>query len=290
MSLLLHAITARALEAIQGHTSGSVVFYGPAGLGKATAAQALARRLNCLGDGAGLCAHCRQIEAGSFPDLITITRGDKQSIGIEQVRTVINELALRPFEAKTTRVVLVDEAHTLTAEAQNALLKLLEEPPARTLIILVAERLEALLLTVRSRCRPVRFVRPAEADVVALVEAQTGAKPVEAARLAALSGGVPGLAIRLARDPAAADALDALGREVTSDHSLFDRLLLAGRMSQDRAGLERLGTAMHRQAVQSAAETPPAARLAALEVFRRHLAAGVAPRVAFERLMMEMSA
>src|ERR1019366_6736817 len=121
MKTLLHSKTAASLQALTKSPSGSVIFHGPRGIGKATAAAELARVL----------------DVGSYPDLITVDRGEKQGIAIEQIRTLIGTLALRPYYAGRTRLVIIDEAHLLTHEAQNALLKLLEEPPPHTLIILI---------------------------------------------------------------------------------------------------------------------------------------------------------
>src|SRR5260370_117979 len=89
-------------------------------------------------------------------DRRTPRRGPKSSKSNEQRRLLTAELTLKPYAAGT-HVVFIDEAHLLTPEAQNALLNLLEESPGRTLIVLVAEQPEALLLTVRSRCRMVHF-------------------------------------------------------------------------------------------------------------------------------------
>jgi DNA polymerase-3 subunit delta' len=295
MKTLLHAKTNAHLDAVIAHPTGSVIFHGPRGLGKATAARELAAMLNCLGTPPDQCANCRQIEAGNFPDLLTIDRGEKASIAIEQIRRLVSELALRPYGAKGTRVVIIDGAHLLTTEAQNALLKLLEEPPPRTLIVLVAEHLEALLLTVRSRCRFVHFVRPGEAAVAGLLERTASVKPSAAAAIAALSAGAPGTALTLAAHPDEAEGLLALTQDAsgTQERSLFQRLLLAGRLAAAGTDVARFGEALHNRTIAglAAGEIAPATAtvwLAALERFRTHLGAKVAPRVALERLMLEL--
>jgi DNA polymerase-3 subunit delta' len=290
MKTLLHAKTQAHLDAVTARPTGSVIFHGSHGLGKATAARELAAMLNCLGTPPDQCANCRQIEAGNFPDLITIDRGEKASIAIEQIRRLVSELALRPYGAGGTRVVIIDGAHLLTTEAQNALLKLLEEPPPHTLIVLVAEHLEALLLTVRSRCRLVHFVRPGEAAVAELLERTTSLKPSAAAGIASLSAGAPGTAITLAAHPNEAEGLLALTQDASG---LFQRLLLAARLAAAGTNVARFGEALHNRTIARLAsgEIAPATAtvwLDALERFRTHLGAKVAPRVALERLMLEL--
>ena len=296
MKTLLHAKTSAQLDGVRARAAGSVIFHGPRGLGKSSAARELAAILNCLDENpGGTCAHCRQLAAGNFPDFIWIDRGDKASLGIEQIRGLTSELSLRPFGAKATRVVVIDQAHLLTLEAQNALLKLLEEPPPSTLIILVAEQLQSLLVTVRSRCRSVQFVRPAEADVAALLVDRHGLTGPQAASLASASAAAPGTAINLAGSSAESQALMDLATDAQLAQSkpLFERLLLAGRLASAGADLERFAEALHHRIIRSLTDgqvEPQAASawLDALERFRQHLAAKVSPKVALERLMLEL--
>jgi DNA polymerase-3 subunit delta' len=295
MSALLHPKTARQLDAIQAAPLGSVIFHGPRALGKATAARQLAAALNCTGGQPGVCANCRQIAAGNFPDFIWIERTDKASITLEQVRGLTGGLSLKPYQPGATRVVVIDQAHLLTTEAQNALLKLLEEPPPATLIVLIAEHIEALLLTVRSRCRTVQFIRPEAAAIAQLLTDTQGLTGPQAAQLAAASAGSPGAALNLAAHPAEAEALLALAQDaqLPGGRSLFDRLLLAAKLVAAGADLERFGEALHRRIINAleTGELEPATAspwLAALERFRTHLRAKVSPRVALERLMLEL--
>ncbi len=267
MSARLHPKTATQVDALREHPFGSVIFHGPRGIGKAGAARELATRLNCLGDEPAKCTNCRQIEAGNFPDLITVGLLDKASLSIEQVRGLTAALALRPFTAGSVRVVIIDPADQLTPEAQNALLKLLEEPPPRTLVILVAQHLGALLVTVRSRCQAIFFVR-ADTDPSS---AQTADSQEVDAQLSL--------------------AADAAGVEA---QTLFDRLLLAARLASTGADLERFGEALHRRVIArlEANELDASSAntwLSALERFRLQLRAKVTARVALERLMLELS-
>ncbi len=296
LNVLVHAKTRAQLETIIARPTGSLIFHGARGIGKVTTARELATILNCLGDSAGLCTNCQQIAAGNFPDLIMIDCGDKTSITIEQIRGLTSSLALQPYSPGGTRVVVVDGAHLLTPEAQNALLKQLEEPPSRTVIILATERLEAMLLTVRSRCRTVHFVPPGEKAVAAMLSGLPGLTSQIATAAAGASVGMPGLAVSLAHHPAEIEVLNTLSREATGagEQSLFNRLLLAGRLISGGTDLKQFGGALHNRIIASlrdneAVSGSAAGRLDALERFRRALAAKVSPRVALERLMLELS-
>lgn len=295
MTLLLHDLTTRQLAAAVAAPAGSYVFHGPRGIGKATAARDLARQLNCQGDTAGLCKPCRQFVAGSYPDLLVLQPEGRASITIEQVRTLGHTLTLSPYYAEGARIVIIDEAQALTIEAQNALLKLIEEPPARTHFVLVAEQLESLLPTVCSRVAPVYFAPVTMAAVADLLVGYHDVEAAEARRLAELAAGAPGLAIQLANDEAAADSLAELDEAASSAlaATVFDRLLLARRLVDNKADLMTLAGRLQRRitlGLVAGAELPQRAahRLAALEHFRRGLVANVGPRVALERLMLEL--
>jgi DNA polymerase-3 subunit delta' len=194
----------------------SLLFTGPDGVGKRLAARAVAEALNCLspsnGDACGACTACRRIAKATHPDVITIEPPDAGAIKIESVRPAIAATAYKPFEGRC-RVVIVDEAERLTDDAQNALLKNLEEPPAGSVFILVTSRPEMLLATIRSRCSQLRFGRLAAADVARLLAERHGVPSDEAHAMAAVADGSPGHALEAGskayRDARAA-ALSAL--------------------------------------------------------------------------------
>ena len=154
----------------------SLILAGPAGVGKRRVAMAVAAALNCLDpqagdlplDACGKCASCRRIERGVHPDVVTIEPGDSGSIKIEPIREVIDRAGFRPFEGRR-RVVVIDEADAMVAQAQNALLKTLEEPPSASVFLLVSSMPDALLPTVRSRCPLLRFAALPVADVVTVL-------------------------------------------------------------------------------------------------------------------------
>jgi DNA polymerase-3 subunit delta' len=293
MTALLHPRTQVQLDAIVRVHKGSYLFHGLRSVGKATAAYDLARRLNCLGDDAALCAACRQYDAGTYPDLITLRPEDKPSITIEQVRQLTSALSLSLYVAAGVRVVIIDDAHALTTEAQNALLKLIEEPPPQTIFILIADHAEALLPTVRSRCTAVYFPRLAADTIAAWLLQHHSVKPTLAAEFAAASDGAPGVAVALATHPDQAEARINLHRAAIAApaRSIFERLLLAGRLASDKADLAQFAQALHTATLSQLRDGTTSSaiadhRLAALEQFRRQLQAKVASRVALERLML----
>jgi DNA polymerase-3 subunit delta' len=143
----------------------ALLLAGPAGVGKRRVAMAIAQAVNCLQprasdelerDACGKCAPCRRIERGMHPDAIVIEPGDTGSIRIDAVRDVIDRAGYRPFEGRR-RVVIIDDADGLMPQAQNALLKTLEEMPAASIFLLVSSMPDALLPTVLSRCPRLRF-------------------------------------------------------------------------------------------------------------------------------------
>lgn len=135
----------------------------------------------------GHCRSCRKIEAGTHPDLIRV-KPTGPFIRIDQIRELCRILAMKPYEAEY-RTVLISEAHRMNAEAGNALLKMLEEPPDRTILILTASNAADMLPTIVSRCRHIRF-NPIPVTLLAreLMEKQ-GMTFENAHALAVLSGG-----------------------------------------------------------------------------------------------------
>lgn len=203
--LVGHAQTLAALgRAGRRQPFPSLVFSGPASVGKRLCGIWYAAFLNCLDrDEAAPCSgcgSCRKLNAGHHPDLhfATVPEG-KTVIGVGEIRELIHQLQYAPFEGNF-RVLIVENAEKLTDEAQNALLKTLEEPPSRAVIVMVTPLFGALLPTVASRCRAVRFGLLPEAEVKAHLLSR-GAPPEQAARLARLSRGAPGIALRLLDSP-----------------------------------------------------------------------------------------
>jgi DNA polymerase-3 subunit delta' len=139
----------------------ALIFSGPEGVGKHTCALMIAKALNCPnktnGDFCAECSSCRKIQSGTHPDVMTISVEDEATqIKIAQVRQTLGMLALQPLEGRN-KVFIIDPADALNAEAANALLKGLEEPPENSFFILVTVNVHELLFTVRSRCQIYNF-------------------------------------------------------------------------------------------------------------------------------------
>ncbi|MBI2555539.1 MAG: DNA polymerase III subunit delta' [Candidatus Rokubacteria bacterium] len=189
-----------------GRVAHAYAFVGPPGVGRKLTAMAFAKSLLCPSAGCEQCPACRKIEAGIHPDfmLIAPTFPEGKTSGtplirIEAIRQLEQRAALRPAES-AWKVFIVDDAGRMTAEAPQAFLKTLEEPPARTVIILILTQTRELPATVLSRCQVVRFMPLHEEEAVALLQSR-GMDEGTARLLARASQGRPGLALAL--DPAA---------------------------------------------------------------------------------------
>ncbi|HVI93856.1 MAG TPA: DNA polymerase III subunit delta' [Anaeromyxobacter sp.] len=210
----------------RGTLHHAYLFGGPAGVGKATAARLLAQAANCEGpgggpdDACGACGPCRKIARGVHPDVLLIAeeramakagvwepkggRTPSKDIVVDQVRDVVDRrLALKRFEGRR-RFVVVDPADAMNPQAQNALLKTLEEPPDDTTLVLVAASPDALLPTIRSRCVRVPFAPIPTPALATRLEAE-GRSAEEARLAAALAGGSLARALALDAETLAAE-------------------------------------------------------------------------------------
>ncbi len=224
----------------------ALLLVGPASVGKATLALDLAAGILCHADDpdarpCGSCRSCRLIDAGAHQDLHRLVPegpGQQVRIGDHEdpepgtVRHLLREMARLPVEG-SHRVAIVEGAHRLNEDAQNALLKTLEEPPAGATLILCADEPERLLPTVRSRVAVLRL-GPVGVRVMEGILAEHGVEPPRSAQLARLADGRPGLAIALATAPEAVAAREELARSLldlaalgTADRLVAGRELLA---------------------------------------------------------------
>jgi len=193
----------------KGTIPHALLFTGIEGVGKQTAARIFAMACNCLGGGpeqpplnsgktglpdnhkisepCGICRSCRKILSNSHPDVIHI-RPSGYSIRISQIRDLCGILSLKPYEAKV-RVVIISDAQAMNVAAGNALLKILEEPPDRTILILTAAEKTDLISTVSSRCQNIKFNPVSRKKIAQILSERKGIDPVDADIFAGMSNG-----------------------------------------------------------------------------------------------------
>ena len=199
---------------VRGPAPQAVLLIGPEGVGKTTLALDLAAGLLCIAAVTDrpcrACRACRLADSGNHPDLHRlgpVGPGRQVVIGgpdakFRGVKDLVGELMLMPVEGGA-RVAIIEGAEQMNEDAQSALLKTLEEPPAGVTIVLCADQEARLLPTVTSRCFRVRLGLVGARDIEAILHDQGLADPPTAARLGRLAGGRPGLALAYARAPAA---------------------------------------------------------------------------------------
>ena len=161
-NIIGQVIAVRSLKNLiaQDQVRGSYLFLGPDGVGKRTTSIEFAKVINCergTEDPCNTCVSCVKVNSANHPDVFTIyPEGASYSIKIEKIRDIIYQASLKPYEARK-RVFIINDAEEMTEEAQNALLKLLEEPPRNHILILTASNTAGLLPTVLSRCKVLKF-------------------------------------------------------------------------------------------------------------------------------------
>jgi DNA polymerase-3 subunit delta' len=192
----------------RGQVAHAYLFVGPRSSGKTTTAVAFASALNCAnptpdGDACGLCMSCVRIEAGGDADVQMISP-EKDTTTIDQMRDMIRDLSYAPLSGKF-RVIIIEQADTLNASAENCILKVLEEPPSYAALILLSSNPNSLLATIRSRCRTVRFRRAKQEEVEEAVRGRFDLPATEVGVIAASSQGLIGRAYQMASGP---DLLD----------------------------------------------------------------------------------
>ena len=135
--------------------SHAYIFSGEEGTGKRMLAAAFAKTLQCSEKGTepcGICLSCIQAENGNQPDIIWVSHEKPSSIGVEDIREqVVGDIQIKPYSSPR-KIYIIDEAEKMTVQAQNTLLKTIEEPPAYGVIFLLTTNAEAFLPTILSRC------------------------------------------------------------------------------------------------------------------------------------------
>lgn len=313
-------VTALATAVARNAPSHAYLLSGPARVGKSTIARRLSQALLCERPlperPCGQCSTCRRVEHGSHPDVDIwslarqVAEGGKDAratgLSIETARKIGASIWLRPFEGRW-RMVIVEDAETLTVPAQQALLKTLEEPTGFTVFVLLSVDPDALLETIRSRCVELALQLVSEAVIAAGLR-ERGVDNADS--LAALARGRPGWALAAAEDhQLAADERERLrlaeqwvrssplDRQVraytTGDRFTKDRVgvidevqateLVWRRLLLAAAGMSTNGNGSHNQVPVSLSDALTALRATRLGV--SDLRANVRPRLALQAMV-----
>lgn len=224
LPIIVHASTVLRIEGFLSNPSHAVLLSGPAGSGKRIIAFALAAELLGI-----------SFEAiAQHPYISVIAPKDGKAIPIESVRTLEHFLSRKvPSRQAVNRIVIIDQAELLSHEAQNALLKTLEEPPAGTVLILTAPSYRSLLPTIGSRVQAISVGRPHQESIETYFVAK-GYPTSKVAQAFAISGGLPGLmeALLSNADHPLVPATEKARAILQS--STYERLLLVDELSKQR--------------------------------------------------------
>ncbi len=170
---------------LRDHPSHAYILSGESGMGKKTMAKTFAMALQCEettdeGEPCGQCRSCRQFLSDNHPDVIYVTHEKPGSVGVDDIRRLTDDVTIKPYRSPY-KIYIVDDAEKMTPQAQNALLKTIEEPPEYAVFVLLADNPQRLLETVRSRCETVSL-NPGKTELSE--KAQAAAREVFAAFIA----------------------------------------------------------------------------------------------------------
>ncbi len=187
-----------------GKISHAYILNGEKGSGKKTLAAVVAKSLQCESgeaDPCGTCKSCLQAESGNQPDIIWVTHEKPNVISVDEIRTqILNDIELKPYSSRY-KIYIVPDAQLMNTQAQNAILKTLEEPPEYAIIMLLTNNVDKFLPTIISRCIVLNF-RPVEPlHMVDYLVNQIGIDREKARFCTDFAQGNLGKAVRLAISP-----------------------------------------------------------------------------------------
>jgi DNA polymerase-3 subunit delta' len=292
-----------------GKLAHAYLFAGAPGVGKATTAKALAAELNCSESNdapgqqqaCGACSHCERIAAGTHPDVIEVAP-DGRFIKIDQIRALEQLVVFPPHEGRY-RVVIIDEADKLNANAANALLKSVEEPRKGTLFVLISSAVHAVMPTLISRCQRIRFLPLCGDDMMAVVTTiHPDVDPAVLRDLVNVADGSPGRALDMMANEelgAAQQTLDQLLRAAAVPaasrqraSAIFAAAAEAGRERPHLVRVTDLLRARLRSELLQSLDQPAGAtrdvldKISLLAEAREALDGNVSPALVFEQLAL----
>lgn len=256
-----------------GKNVHAYLFAGPRGTGKKSVALLCAMASVCRAEEGkrpcGVCGPCRRMLSGTHPDVHRVVpEKGKQLIGVDVMRAALDEVSVKSFEGGAKALVF-PEAERMTPQAQNCLLKTLEEPPEATAFFLITDQPGALLPTIVSRCRVVRF-HPLSEQACAKRLMQLGMSEADAKRGAHMAEGCVGQALEI--DAARLELLQRVTRDAFSVHAPGDALAVINGYKEDKDGqrqiLDVLEAALRDILLCQAGRAPLAPRLYAQEAER----------------------
>lgn len=184
--------------------SHAYIFNGDDGVGKNMLAKAFAKALQCdagYGDACDMCRSCHQVDSGNQPDIRWIQHEKPNTISVDDVREQLNnDIQIKPYSSKY-KIYIIDEAEKMNVQAQNALLKTIEEPPAYGIVMLLVNNVDALLPTIRSRCVTLNMKMAPYDKVVEFLMSKYQVPDYKARVCAAFSQGNIGKAVKMAASP-----------------------------------------------------------------------------------------
>ena len=224
-----------------GRVAHSYLLCGPAGSGKHTLARILCAAMECEKDGAavpcGVCPGCRKALAGIHPDVITVDDPDHKAMTVDPIRAARSDMFIRPNEGRR-KIYVIPRGQDMNESAQNALLKILEEPPAHVIFILTCENRSQLLETVRSRCVCLTLQPVAWDEAAPVLHSRLPQEPPqELQRAHSLFGGCIGQVISGITDGTLQQVLEltpAIGEAIVDPQELT-LLRLTARLEKERA-------------------------------------------------------
>ncbi|MBR1865297.1 MAG: DNA polymerase III subunit delta [Lachnospiraceae bacterium] len=187
-----------------GKVSHAYILNGEKGSGKRTLATVVAKMLQCESgqpDPCGTCKSCLQVESGNQPDIIWVQHEKPNVVSVDEIRTqILNDIDLKPYSSKY-KIYIVPDAQLMNPQAQNALLKTLEEPPEYAVLMLLTNNIDTFLPTVLSRCIVLNFKPVEPLSMMEYLTGQMGLDQAKARFCTDFAQGNLGKAVRLAISP-----------------------------------------------------------------------------------------